>query len=483
MWLCTFALAAEPEVGPLLGGEYRLIGSLPGEMTVDTDGTRIGQAFVLDQRLRLGLGWQAKTWHAATEWDFLTGQVVGDTWDILGMEDDRNRDGLTSFTLDGIRPRRLSVGTDAGAVRLEFGLQTSQWGLGLVANDGVKDPLFGRSDFGDRVIRFRAATRAAPNVLITGAFDVVAADDLADLARDQLALQGVGAVLFGGPATGQGGVYVVYRHQVEDAFADDGDRRETDAVVLDLYGNVPLVKGNWTVQALGEGAGILGTTERSLSYTAREGLGVASLGAAGRLELSAPKDVFQNHLRLGYASGDGAPDDGVTNAFTFDRDFDVGMVLFDEVQGAVDAAAYAQLTDPEYSGQPPDGADSLVSEGALRGAAYVQEAITVKPLPWAKARVGVMAAWATAPIAQPFTSFRAGGVPTNHLGEATTGRYLGTELDWALIVGDDAPPGGRLLLRPKLRPSLVVQGGHAFLSEDMGGETVHVLMAAGRLRL
>lgn len=482
MFWIHLAHAADP--GAQLEGEYRLVASLPGEMAVDDDGTHIGQGFVLDQRLRLGAGWQARDWHLQTEWDFLDGQVAGDVWDIPGSEDERRRDALTSFSLDGIRARKLSVGTDSGKLRLDFGLMTSSWGLGLVANDGAGDPLFGRSDFGDRVLRFRAGTMPADQLRLVGAVDLVVADDTARLSEDQVAVQGIAALLAGTPATGVGGVYVVVRHQEEDAFAeDDVDRRSTDAGVLDLYGDLPLVKGAWTLRLAGEGAAIVGVTSRSLSYNSRQGLDLASGGVVGRLSLVAPEERMSAQLRAGWASGDGEPDDGVSQAFSFDRDFDVGMVLFDEVQGALDAAAYAQLTDPEYSGQAPDGADALVGEGALRGAVYLQPVLQVKPLRWAQLRAGLVVAWASAPIAQPFESFRNGGVPTNHLGEATSGRHLGTELDWALVLGDDAPLAFGAAAKLRVRPALVLQGGHAFLSEDLGGDRVDVLMALGRVRI
>lgn len=464
-------------------GEYRVIGTHAPGMTTDTDGGDSGQALVIDQRLRLGVDGKAGDWRFAAESDFLSGQVIGDTWGVRGEDDDRRRWALDSFSLAGIAPRRLSGGVDTAAGKFDLGLTTSNWGLGLVANDGASDPLFGRSDFGDRVFRLRYATRPGEQWTLVAAADLVAADDSADVLDGQAAGQGVVALLHGAKSPTTLGVYGVFRHQVENAFDPPGNERVTDVGVLDAYARVQRPVGRWTAELGVEGAGIVGRTARSASYNARDGLDVLAGGAAARLAATDAKQRLGLHLRGGVASGDGHPDDGASNAFTFDRDYDVGLVLFDEVQGALDAAAYGQLSNPEYSGQAPDGADALVSEGALRGAAYVQPAVVVNARPWLAVRLGAVVAWSMAPVAQPFESFRNGGVPTNHLGVETSGYYLGSEVDWALVVGDTAPPGGNPLAKPNLRPSLWVQGGHGFLSEDLGGGRVDVVSLAARLRI
>ena len=141
-------------------------------------------------------------------------------------------------------------------------------------------------------------------------------------------------------------------------------------------------------------------------------------------------------------------------------------------------ASHDRITDPTISGEAPDGVDALVSEGALRGASYVQPVVQVHPLPWLDARLGIVAAWSTAPIREPFNSYRNGGVPTNHLGDTTKGQQLGTELNWALELGD--PEAGLTALR--LSPQLLLQGGHLQASEDLGGEMLHLVMATGRVR-
>lgn len=475
-------LASAAHAGGLTdAAEYRLIVALPPAMVVDADGDTIGQTWSLDQRLRLGIDYVGKDWHLGTEWDLGTGQIAGDTWDIPGAEDERERWELGGFTLDGIRPRKVAVGVDTPVARFDVGLMTSRWGLGMVANDGATDPVFGRDDFGDRVIRARLATRVGKSTTLVLAGDIVAADDTADLAQDQVATQVVAAALAGAPSTGVAGIYGVYRHQVDDGYVDGP--RVTNVGVLDAYGQVRRPVGTWSVDLAAEAAGIVGRTTRATNYNARDGLVIESGGAVAQAHFHAPADRVSVLLRGGVASGDDDGEDGVSHAFSFDRDFDVGMVLFDEIQGALDAEAYAQVTDTTYAAEAPDGADSLVGEGAFRAATFLAPTLEIRPMKFVEGRLGAMTAFATAPIAQPFETFRNGGVPSNHLGVATTGRYLGTEIDWAVIVGDTAAPGGRAFVEPKLRPSLVVQGGHAFLSPDLGGGGVDLVLVEGRLRL
>ncbi len=80
--LSCLALAADVQTD----GELRLIGSLPPDTPVDAEGTTVGQGFVLDSRVRGGLDIGFGRFVFASEVDVLSGQLVGDTWDIPGDE-------------------------------------------------------------------------------------------------------------------------------------------------------------------------------------------------------------------------------------------------------------------------------------------------------------------------------------------------------------------------------------------------------------
>ena len=468
-------------------GELRLIESLPTDFQLDNDGTMLGQGPVLDTRLRMGGQVGGRKLHGRLEGDLFEGQAAGDAWDVPGDVDMRERQTIGVVRDGAFDLRKASVGGLVGPVSYEVGLQTSHWGLGMIANDGAHDPVFGRNDFGDRVLRARMATRPVDNGRSPLTF-ILAADRVIEdeFAEANLIGQEAGDVAWQGIMTvawlpddpkesTRGGVYGVYRNQTDA----DGERK-LEVGIIDAYGDHTLAAGSWRIRMAAEAATILGHTDLTQTYNARDGVKVRSGGFTGLVSAS-PEDLpIRGMVRGGWASGDSNPDDDTTHDFTFDRDFDAGMTMFDEVRGAIDAQAYNQLGNPEYSGGAPEGADALVNEGAFAHAIFVQPVVGGVPLAWLDVQAGVTMSWNTRPIAHPFTTYRNGGIPMNHLGTETTGYRLGTELNWAVKVGDVSVLDKDS--RWRLKPALLLQGGHAMLSEDMGGETVSLVTATGRVR-
>jgi hypothetical protein len=421
----------------------------------------------------------------STEWDLMTGQLVGDLWDIPGTIDARKRDRYAAISPEGFVPRRAAITvTPNDSITIEAGLVTSQWGLGMLANNGANDPFFGRNDFGDRVVRFRFTGRPIKPLFITGAFDWVIGDDTSEFASRQLTFQAVGSVVYR-DLIRQAGIYAVYRHQ------EESDGRATDVAVIDVYaarwGDLfhdmeRTRETGWHLRLAMEGALIIGRTNRALSYNEREALTVLSGGLSGIATLYGPQKRLGFHVRGGLATSDRDGDDGFSSNFTFDRDFDVGFVLFDHVQGGVEAATHALVTDPENTGYPPDGAETIVTEGAFRRGVFLQPIVTVSPVDWLEFRFGVVAAATTAPVRHPFYAFRAGGADRNHHNVKPSSRYLGTEVDWAVRIGGEVPVPSDA----KPRVEALIQGGHAILGGALRAgedeEVVHHLLITGRVR-
>ena len=472
-------------------GEYRLNISLLDDFVVDAEEVPAshGQRRYFDHRLRTGFGLQVGRLNLRTEWDFLNGQFAGDTWN-LGSIDARARDRYTSFTAEGVTPRRISAMARWAALDVEVGLVTSHWGLGMLANDGNHDPYFGRNDFGDRVVRIRATGRPLyaskdvdPNrnkLLVTGAFDLVVADDFGAIDDGQLAMQGIVSLLYADPGHCMHGVYVVYRHQSEP-----NDTGTTDAFVLDLYADQTIQLPGASLRVAGEAALLAGSTSRTLNYNGRDEMQIGSFGVTGLAVLGLLDEALQVHLRAGWGTGDEDPDDEFSRGFAFDRDFDVGFVLFDQVLGSVAAGTHALLVDPENAGRPPRGVDGALNEGQARSTVFVQPVLVAKPLGMLELKGGVLFAWDAADHRQPFYSFRAGGSPRNHHDRAPGGRMLGTEIDWSVAVG------GALPFRAEAAPELVlqalVQGGHLFVGDalaasDEGSEVISHVQITGRFR-
>ncbi len=269
LWL-SIALGAEVDAQ----GDARLLGSLYPDFEVDADGGTTGQKAVLETRLRVGVDLAFSDGDAFhLEGDVLDAQVLGNPWQ-LGAADTRRRDvkGLADASAYVIR--RASFTSRTGPVLWEAGLQTSQWGLGLVANNGTADPLFGRVDGGDTVLRLKGSTMPlgaeTPLYLVLSA-DRVYADDAARWLDGQAAYQGVLALLWRGDV--ELGAYGVLRHQREE------DRSlRTTAGVVDVYGRVPVITGETSVSLGWEAAGIVGQTSRAASYNSTSGLKLRSGG-------------------------------------------------------------------------------------------------------------------------------------------------------------------------------------------------------------
>lgn len=457
--------------------EVRVVETMPGEIVVDDVGTTTGWGPAVDTRVRLGGGVRAgDRWRAEVEADVLSGQLLGATWDMPDL-DERGRETRRALTADGIVPREAFVGARLPWFDVELGLVTSNWGLGLVANDGATDPWFGRSDFGDRTFRARLATkpiqRGAYPLYVIVAADRVLADDLARIVDGDVAWQGVAAALYAddrtlawGTAPRRLGAYGVVRDQ-------QGGLGHLRAHVVDLYADWSWVPGP-VVRLAAEGAVVVGRTDVARTYAAPDELPVRQAGFV--VQSSVGQARWTARLDAAYASGDAAPDDGVVNNFRFDRDYAVGMVLFDELAGALDLGALREATDPALAAYPPEGVETLAAEGAVHQAFALQPAVAVTPLDGIELRGGVVLAWSTAPIAQPFQTFRSGGAPTNHAGLPTTGRYLGTELDWAVAT--------REVQGWRVRPQFELMGGHARPSRDLTTtRSVNHLLLIGRIRL
>ena len=440
----TIPIPAGPYNGSIeLSGEYRMNLSLIGAAPVDDEGTQLGQWPVLDNRLRTRFDINLEFIKLSTEWDLFSGQLAGQDWGIPGEIDARNRhlvasrDGMSALRFV---PRRGAVRFSFPTAIVEVGLVTSDWGLGMVSNSGARTPYFGRNDFGDRVLRASLALRPlmmnkktkdhpkAGALFTSFAFDYVVEDEMASMRDRQRAMQGSVAVLYNEPDHCRHGIYLVYRNQTE---LDDG--RTTSAVVIDVvldqWFDLP---GGWRLRGAGEAALIGGRTNRAVSWNAPEDLSVLSGGVTGLAEVRSPNNVFGGTLRAGWASADKDADDGVTSDFAFDRDFDAGMVLFDELLGGVEAATYNLVTDPENTGTPPDGVDGLVTEGAVRRTLFVQPVLRGTPLPFLDMQIGVLLAWSSGPVVQGFYTARNGGVPTNHHDTKSEGRFLGAETDIAI---------------------------------------------------
>ncbi len=415
-----------------IGGELRLSYQKSSSMPADASGTNFSPG-PLETRVRVAPEVHFRGFGFLAEADTATGAAVGNPSSTLGADQTPH----PAFSPLDMRQLYLEYRWKTGLFRV--GQQTEEWGLGMVANNGAHDPAagdFGQTHFGDST--YRALLAGRPFFSLGGAWraiepalavDLVVRDATADFSQGDRAFQGVFALRFAADAEKYLGFYAVYRHQTAINVTDGS--RQADVVVLDGAGKWHFLKSDWRDLYVGfEVAGITGTTTLGRSTTAPE-YKVRQFGAA--VKASYRYGAGQVYLDFGYASGDQNPSDDRQEGFKFNRDYPVGLVLFNEVLGWQSARAAARAADPSLLGQPPEGLNLVPTQGAMPGAVYLFPKVRYGVREWIDVYGGPMFAWATAALTDPYNSMLQGGTAINYTG-AHGGRYLGTELDLGMQV-------------------------------------------------
>lgn len=363
--------------------------------------------------------------------------------------------GLSSESRLDLRYLYVEYGTDVGLLRL--GQMGSNWGLGILANDGSRTPTFGEPRSGDVVERLQFITTPfvalssalwAERTIVAIGADVVLRDEHGWLKLGERAIQGVVAVLYRRAEDRMAGLYVAYRHQ------DDRAGTKTRAVATDLYATWKRPLGDrFSLVASGEAVLVNGQTTRILS-SAGAPVAVLALGAVGRVGIAEESGRFGADVEVGYASGDNDTGDELTRRFKFDPEYKVGLVLFDRVLARSTAQGAARVADPRR-GLPPLGIAQLPTGGAVSGAAYLASTLRYRSRAGLGVNLLVMYAEATGDLVDPLASTPPGG--GNHTlygAPAENRRDLGLEVDVGLDYTLTRPDDWGL--------SLSLQYGHLF---------------------
>ena len=311
-------------------------------------------------------------------------------------------------------------------LHLMGGLMTSQWGMGLLSNDGAHTWEPGSAAFtdprgGDRVVRVALSTGPLTRLGLFAAvgYDWIYADDVT--LEDDDARQLITAFAIGRDRPHTLGVYVVWRTQE----APDGDT--TDVTVVDLHGRTsfaptPRLKLALEIEsALVFGESGLGS---SPEYPNKD---VLQLGVALRASLGYREKVG-GVIDFLYASGDENFDDDTQNAFKPDPNYEIGLLLYRHVMAGQTGRAPFNASDPNLVGTPNEDLDRFPTR------ASASNTIAFFPRVWWRPTVGVelyggpLFTFTAVALADPLNIRLAGGVPRNSF-NASPGRYLGTELD------------------------------------------------------
>ncbi len=313
------------------------------------------------------------------------------------------------------------------------GYMTSQWGLGLLANDGTniwksESAYFGDPRGGDRVLRGFLATGpwTKGKLLLTLAFDKVQWDDI--LLNQDTAQQFVAAAILGYDQPNQLGAYVVSRDQTIPQIGKAN--KKTQVFVFDVYGKLHRkVFNGMKLDLAFEFAMINGDTTLAPNPEVQK-YDVVQMAFASKAKLGG--NYAGAVVDFVYASGDQNFDDKKQNAFKIDPNFEMGLVLFRHVLAAQSAYGPVTASDLNIVGKPNEDLDRLPTRRS------VSNTVAVFPRFWAKIYHGLeiyggpLLAWGNVPLADPRNSRFNGGFPVNALGGKNADQFLGTELDIGL---------------------------------------------------
>jgi len=399
-------------------GSYWLHWNQSSAFDLDETGFRDGLNMYLDHRLRLEPVFNITENLRIVGSADLAGQLAGDTTDVGKDVLLRPRTDNSFYERSTVRKLYIEWESPYGVLRV--GQMTSQWGLGLVANAGddashaFHDPL--HADIVDRII---FATSPADQFYIALGGDVVFEDDNADIIDGDLAFEGVLSMFYKGTVIDGlydtfTGLYAAYRNQT----FDDGNKLW--AVALDAYTNheVILDDHGTTLRLAAEGVYILGRldfVDKAGPPRATDGANLRQYGAVLRAEVDVPRYGLFPGLDFGLASGDGDTLDDVARGLKFDPNFQVGMILFQEVLGRVSAQAPDRVSDPELVFQPPDGYKLSATNGSITNALFLFHRFRYRPVKGLDIHLAFLWARALAPVSGSYNAAGHGGYPLGYL--------------------------------------------------------------------
>jgi hypothetical protein len=300
-------------------GHYRARGDLYNSLSLSTENSQAeGLSSAIDHRFRL-----QPTWHLShavriqTQFDLLRGvnwgdqavapidPVTGDTLSTMlgeSVQPPTTEDG--GATLSNLSLTRLWTEIDTAYGMVQFGRMPLHWGSGMVWNAGNR----AQDDYGDTMDRVQFTGKTGL-VYLTGAYEA----RVENFVGEQDDFHGfTGQVLY---QTEQGGVGST--HNLRLLRGDESFRLYTG----DIWAAAQL--GSAEIEA--EFAATLGRGDLD---TGENDLSIASFG--GHIRGGFTGNGLRLGLAAGFATGDADPDDSSIKTFSFDPDFNLGLMLFEE---------------------------------------------------------------------------------------------------------------------------------------------------------
>lgn len=199
-----------------------------------------------------------------------------------------------------------------GNAHVKVGRMPLHWGAGIWQNDGLGMD----ADFGDTADRVQVEYRFDDAIYASLAMDVHS-EGFINQSDDTHAFSGIAGYL---TETVDAGVYLQYR---------SAPSRNLQVFSVDAAASTTLGPLSFDLEALGHfGGGDFG-----------DGLNDVSLSAfGGVLDVGLDAKPLRFGVEGGFGSGDGDLTDSKVHTFTFDRDFDVALMMFEQPMPRLQAA-------------------------------------------------------------------------------------------------------------------------------------------------
>ena len=270
---------------------------------------------------------------------------------------------------DSLFVRRAWVEVYTQYVDIKIGRMASHWGLGLLANDGSCDSC----DYGDIVDRLMISTSLIDPVRISVAVDT-RAEGFINRDDDTHSFLVQGGLMH---EVYKVGGYVRWTRQPSNKF---------NLLHGDIWGSAKLGPIKVELEAL-INWGAAETTDIGV-----EDLKILSGG--GALEATLAVSPWEAGVSVGIATGDKDPTDNAWHTLRFDRDYDIGLLLFEHPLPQFQIGDAANVADGPFGNV--DASQAAVQEG-VSNALYLRPRFHFDLLDNLRAGITFVTAWPVVP--------------------------------------------------------------------------------------
>jgi hypothetical protein len=352
-----------------------------------------------------------------------------------------------------------------------LGVQSFEWGLGILSNDGYQQSVWGDGDLGNQYLRGSVDVAAGKYGRFFVALDSIIRDDNVSIYSDDNAQQVIWGFM-GKTNEGEYGLLIGHRWQQDRPEIHHLESPTfVKAIPIDFYGCTQITENIVGEMELSH---IRGSTNRIYSEQTRGDISqIRSMGGLFRLLNvdSKNKTHPSNSLfELGFASGDVNPTDNVSTTFYLHSNYNPGLILFEQVLPMISANALQRLTDPELVGQSTSGLRYGIGQGNISNALFVHMQDDHQLFPSFHIRTGYLWIRSITPVTDPFASAMNGGEPKGYGDVDELSNHIGSE--W--LVGLDYKVQGKNI-EPLLRLDMAMFQQHSeFTGLDLDGLwTIH----------